>query len=288
MKTTFLFLIAALLSSFNICGAQNIIAGQVTINDTYNDPADTSIKGLAYHLAPPGGTIFLDVDGDSYYDFYISAYGGGGLGGGSGGCSISGCGNASLATRIDTVTGGSAQNQYILTVADSLEYGDTISNNMTFSSGATLWATVYGMQQGPCLSSWTNIGEHYIGFRITYPFETSFGWLRVEGTGGGLSFTFTIKDYAYNINHNYSSVNNAFMKNRFSVYPNPFNDKLIFNLHSSEQSEVILYDVTYRKVLEQIFINNVTLGTESLHSGLYFYEIRNDKKIISKGKVVKV
>ncbi|HKR03154.1 MAG TPA: T9SS type A sorting domain-containing protein [Bacteroidia bacterium] len=72
-----------------------------------------------------------------------------------------------------------------------------------------------------------------------------------------------------------------------TVYPNPFNDKIEVGNENNIQSEIILFDITSRKMLQQKFINSVTLNTEQLAKGLYLYEVRSKDGSCKKGKVVK-
>jgi hypothetical protein len=75
--------------------------------------------------------------------------------------------------------------------------------------------------------------------------------------------------------------------NSFNISPNPFSGKLNFTINNNELSEIIIYDIASRKILEQEFLNPVTLNTEQLAKGIYLYEVRNKNGVIKKGKVVK-
>jgi len=143
------------------------------------------------------------------------------------------------------------------------------------------------MAQGPCTGAWNNIGEHFIGVKLTYPNETIYGWIRVEGTGTGTSFTLTIKDYACNINH-YSEINNVTEQNKSFVFPSPFNDKLAVNNHCTDETEIIIYDLRLRIVMQQKFTSSILLNTESLFEGMYFYQIKEENQVISNGKILKL
>jgi hypothetical protein len=70
------------------------------------------------------------------------------------------------------------------------------------------------------------------------------------------------------------------------AFPNPFSDKLNFII-GNKDSEIILYDITSRKVLQQNFINSISINTEQLAKGIYLYEVRSKNGVIKKGKVVK-
>ena len=71
------------------------------------------------------------------------------------------------------------------------------------------------------------------------------------------------------------------------IYPNPFSDKINITTKRNEPVEIILWDITSRKLLQQSFTNSITLSTAQLSKGIYLYEVINSKGIIKKGKVVK-
>jgi hypothetical protein len=80
----------------------------------------------------------------------------------------------------------------------------------------------------------------------------------------------------------------------FSVYPNPFSDKLNITTKTNDPLEITLFDITSRKLLHQQFTNTLTLNTSHLSKGIYIYELRpvpfssgNKNAVIKKGKVVK-
>ena len=71
------------------------------------------------------------------------------------------------------------------------------------------------------------------------------------------------------------------------LFPNPFNDNLNISVKENEQTEIILYDIFSRKLLQQTFTNSTTLNTEQLANGIYIYELRNRNGTIRNGKVIK-
>ena len=78
-------------------------------------------------------------------------------------------------------------------------------------------------------------------------------------------------------------------KNEVQVFPNPAGAFLNVKVNGSEHefAEIILYDITSHKVLEQKFIESVYLNIESLAKGIYLYEVRCGNSLCKKGKVVK-
>jgi len=75
--------------------------------------------------------------------------------------------------------------------------------------------------------------------------------------------------------------------NTINIYPNPITDKLNVKIKNNEQSEIILYDLSSRKLLQQTFTNTTIINTEQLAKGMYLYEVRNKNGIIKNGKVIK-
>ncbi len=75
--------------------------------------------------------------------------------------------------------------------------------------------------------------------------------------------------------------------NKLIAFPNPFAEVLTIKTSKNEKSELVLYDITSRKLLQQKFINTVTLNTSDLVKGIYFYEVKNENNVIGKGKLVK-
>jgi hypothetical protein len=71
-----------------------------------------------------------------------------------------------------------------------------------------------------------------------------------------------------------------------TIYPNPASDQLNIQLSDNDLSEIIFYDVTSRKVLEQNFIHSTTVDIEQLANGIYFYKVIN-KAGITTGKIIK-
>ena len=77
------------------------------------------------------------------------------------------------------------------------------------------------------------------------------------------------------------------LKESISIFPNPVTDKLNVTVNNNEVSEIILYDIALRELLQEKFTNSISLNTEPLAKGLYIYEVRNKNGLCKKGKVVK-
>ncbi len=83
------------------------------------------------------------------------------------------------------------------------------------------------------------------------------------------------------------AINEPVENDYFSLFPNPFSDKINLTINNNESSEIILYDIASKNVLQQKFTNSVSLNTVQLAKGIYIYEVKNKNGVIQKGKVVK-
>lgn len=73
----------------------------------------------------------------------------------------------------------------------------------------------------------------------------------------------------------------------YKVLPNPFSNKLNVILNKPGTVRFILYDVTSKEIINEELSNSAIIPTEQFSKGIYFYEIRNEEGVLSKGKVVK-
>jgi hypothetical protein len=73
----------------------------------------------------------------------------------------------------------------------------------------------------------------------------------------------------------------------YVITPNPFTSELKVCSKSNEQVMLIIYDCFGQLVLHKTCANNHSINTEQLSKGLYFYELFNEKGILSNGKLVK-
>jgi hypothetical protein len=88
---------------------------------------------------------------------------------------------------------------------------------------------------------------------------------------------------------NYPTNIHQIFKNQLTVTlsPNPFADRLDIKLNTNEPSEIIIYDVTSRKLSQKQFITATTLNTDQLQKGIYHYEVKTKNGLSNKGKLVK-
>jgi len=82
-------------------------------------------------------------------------------------------------------------------------------------------------------------------------------------------------------------VSESNQENDFSIYPNPATNLLTITTTSTQPSEIILYDIASRKLMQQKFSGSATLNIENLAKGVYLYEVRDEKGVVKQGKVVK-
>ncbi|MBK7970640.1 MAG: T9SS type A sorting domain-containing protein [Bacteroidetes bacterium] len=52
-------------------------------------------------------------------------------------------------------------------------------------------------------------------------------------------------------------------------------------------SEIIIYDIGSRKLLQQKFIGEISIKTDQFASGLYIYRVQYQSGLIRNGKIVK-
>ena len=84
-----------------------------------------------------------------------------------------------------------------------------------------------------------------------------------------------------------TAVQSEIYNSQFAISPNPFTNLLTITLKNKLPSEITLYDITSRKLLQQTFTNSASINTQQLAKGIYFYEVKCMEQVIGKGKVVK-
>ncbi|MES2620794.1 MAG: T9SS type A sorting domain-containing protein, partial [Bacteroidota bacterium] len=84
-----------------------------------------------------------------------------------------------------------------------------------------------------------------------------------------------------------SQVSQITSETEVSVFPNPFTTQLTFNITDNEPTTITLFNFLGQQLLQQTFTNSTTIHTRQLQNGIYFYELRNHKRTIKTGKVVK-
>jgi len=72
-----------------------------------------------------------------------------------------------------------------------------------------------------------------------------------------------------------------------TIFPNPATNLLTITTTSTQPSTIILFDIASRKLMEEKFSGTATLSIEGLAKGVYLYQVRDEKGVVSRGKVVK-
>jgi len=271
-----IFIFVLLFYSISEIYAQYIIAGEVSANDFYKDiEPDLYFYAVATHHGPPTTLYEIDVDFDGIYDFRIKSYGDGGLMAGSGACTITGLHSAAF------VVGFTDTLNNIPSLVDTINFGDTICASNLYISFARFWSASYGpVYSGASISHWKNT-EHYIGFKLTYPNDTLYGWIRAQEMSMASNSTqFYVKDFACNIRTLANKTNGI-------VYPTLFRDVLNLLVPNLDESEILIIDAYGHILYQKKFFYVLKINTENLAHGMYYYKLTNAGKTINKGKIVK-
>jgi|GEM_PF-2569623 len=72
-----------------------------------------------------------------------------------------------------------------------------------------------------------------------------------------------------------------------NVFPNPAADVVNITVSDNEIQELLIYDLTSKKLLREEFYSHATVNTAALAKGIYVYEIRSKNGTAIKGKLVK-
>ncbi len=157
---------------------------------------------------------------------------------------------------------------------DPLPFVPQINNPLGFIMDTLNWTLISG--------NYTALGgESYI---IIGNFKDDFNsaFFLVNPTGQDITY-FYIDDVSLSICTGLDEQNLVKIK----IYPSPCKDKLNVMINNNTTSELILYDITSRKLLQKYFINETTINTESLSKGVYIYELRTNNQTLQKGKILK-
>jgi hypothetical protein len=144
-------------------------------------------------------------------------------------------------------------------VASNTFYIDSLTGNVIWDLPTTIGPYVYDIK----ITQWKKIGGTYYYAGMT----TQEVWTNITAMAG--------------INEN----NN---ENALNVYPNPCSEIINFQLENIPKNNCrIIISDTYGKMLRNIEIKekmSFSVTTEELSSGMYFYELINAEKSLSKGK----
>lgn len=83
-----------------------------------------------------------------------------------------------------------------------------------------------------------------------------------------------------------TDIDNALLYS-IKAHPNPFSNQLVFDVSDYKLTAVSVYNLFGQQIVKQVFTNSITINTEQLAEGIYFYELRNTQGIMNTGKIVK-
>jgi len=132
-------------------------------------------------------------------------------------------------------------------------------------------------------------GESYLIIG-NFDIDLSTDTIDINSTYGSSSFNLLAFVYIDDVSltHVQCTVNlNEQNEDSIILYPNPLTDRFTIDCQNNEPKEIILYDLSAKKLLQQTFTNTITINTEYLAKGMYFYKVQNKNGIIKYGKVIK-
>jgi hypothetical protein len=147
---------------------------------------------------------------------------------------------------------------------------------------------------GSSTGYWPGATDRYLALKLIVGANTYFGWVRIDVVPTSTSFT--VKDYAY------QSTSNACIQagqttlglthlneNTFSIFPNPFTSSATIqtsgNLSNASLTIFNAYGQTIKQ-MKNISGHTITFSRENLPSGLYFFQLTDENKIIAIEKVL--
>ncbi len=119
---------------------------------------------------------------------------------------------------------------------------------------------------------------NHLDFRLRFGFTNS---------GYGTNPAFAIDNLKITGNSSSVGISSISSNEDLMIYPNPFSDQLTINMNNNSSSELTIYDVTSRKLIQQYFVNSLVINTDELAKGLYLYEVKTNSRIVRKGKLTK-
>ncbi len=103
-----------------------------------------------------------------------------------------------------------------------------------------------------------------------------------------------MRDGNYEIYYKRDSTANTIGINEFfagntltQISPNPFSNEIKVSNSLNKSCEIIIYDITSRKIVQKKFINEITINTSQLGKGIYLFEVKYNNVILSNGKIIK-
>lgn len=108
-------------------------------------------------------------------------------------------------------------------------------------------------------------------------------------TGGG--FDLNVGTIAGTVTHCASScavgVQEEKEKQEVKVYPNPFENRLVVNVEGYENAKFSLQNLLGQKLYSQNITGKTEISVTDFESGVYFYTVTVENKVVSSGKLLK-
>jgi hypothetical protein len=99
---------------------------------------------------------------------------------------------------------------------------------------------------------------------------------------------YTLAELSPAVPHCTSGINDDLAsESAVSVVLNSVTKELIVKTTNIELSEIIVYEIGSKKILQQKFTSSTSINTEQLAKGIYLYQVRNKNGVVKKGKLVK-
>ncbi len=130
----------------------------------------------------------------------------------------------------------------------------------------------------------------------TFIAESNFGYITIGNFSDNSSTSTITVEGNYNNSYYYiddvtvslaTNISSSSATDFVSFFPNPSSDRVTINSTLGGLSEVTLYDLSSRKILQYNFINSVNLDISNLEKGIYVYEVKNGSNGYSKGRLIK-
>jgi hypothetical protein len=277
MKKLLFLVLTSLVAISMKSTAQSIIAGIVSPGNYYYDfDPDTSIFARPFHLGGPPNTVDVMIGSDNQCILRFYNWGGGGLGGGGGGATVFPlAGNVGFRTYLDSsmVFGGTYQ---YIDIADILELGDTIKagQNYLFQNYCYFWSSAYGANVQPVNTDWVNIGDHYLGFTLIIPFDTVYGWVRINVHAENGGYKTTLSDFALNKNP-WLGISESYSDHGIRIFPNPAKGMTTVTNDIPEKGNTLtIQNLLWQTLQNQPFDSGrLKLDISNLREGVYLMVI---------------
>ena len=153
---------------------------------------------------------------------------------------------------------------------------DNGSGNMLTDSAN--WTYINGLYTAAGGESYITVGNFYndASTQVTIPYPSN-----------TLIWAYYYVDNISVVPDSVTTVPENMAGNDFSLYPNPFINNISLSVKTNDLVEFTLYDISSRELIHKEFKGFVSINTQQLSEGIYFYEVKDKEGVIRKGKVIK-